>query len=269
VVGAGDHRLLAQRSVAMVGARACSAYGEEIARDWAAELTGEQWCVVSGGAFGIDAAAHRGALAAGGPTICVLAGGVDMPYPRAHDALIARIADEGLVVSESPPGECVRRQRFLSRNRVIAAMCRATVVIEAAERSGTTATARAAGLMGRSVLAVPGPVTSPASAGCHRMIRDGDATLVSQVADVIDLLDLGRDRRGRDRPSPDPAAGRDRLDARERVVLDALPARGAVTLDRLVRAAGLAGTDILPAMGILEAGGWVVSTADGWRLARH
>ena len=156
VAGAGSLRLLALRSVAMVGARACTAYGEEIAREWSAEFTAGQWCVVSGGAFGIDAAAHRGALAAGGPTICVLAGGVDMPYPRAHDALIARIADEGLVVSESPPGESVRRQRFLSRNRVIAALCRATVVVEAAERSGTTATARAAGLMGRPVLAVPG-----------------------------------------------------------------------------------------------------------------
>ncbi len=148
VLGAGSLRLLALRSVAVVGARACTAYGEEIARSWAAELTDQGWCVASGGAFGIDAAAHRGALAAGGATVCVLAGGVDVPYPRAHDALISRIADDGLVVSESPPGEGVRRQRFLSRNRVIAGMSRATVVIEAAERSGTMATAHAAGLMG-------------------------------------------------------------------------------------------------------------------------
>ena len=126
VAGAANLRMVALRSVAIVGARACTSYGEELARTWAAELAGEQWTIVSGGAFGIDAASHRGVLAASGVTVCVLAGGVDMPYPRAHDALIARIADEGLVVSESPPGEAVRRQRFLSRNRVIAALSRAT-----------------------------------------------------------------------------------------------------------------------------------------------
>jgi DNA processing protein len=262
VVGAGDLRLLALRSVAMVGARACTPYGQETAREWAAELASDGWCVVSGGAFGIDAAAHRGALAAGGPTICVLAGGVDVPYPRAHDALIARIADEGLVVSESPPGESVRRQRFLSRNRVIAAMCRATV------RSGTTATARAAGLMGRPVLAVPGPVTSPASAGCHRMIREGEARLVAQVEDVVEHLGLAGGRAVSVLPAG-VAQDRDRLDLRERVVLDAMPGRGAVTVDRLVRAAGLGGTDILAALGILEATGWVGATPDGWRLARR
>ena len=159
--GAANLRLLALRSIAVVGARACSAYGEEVARSWSAELATHGWCVLSGGAYGIDAAAHRGALAVGAPTVCVLAGGVDVPYPRAHDALIARIADEGLVVSETAPGEPVRRQRFLSRNRIIAAVTRATLVVEAAERSGTTATARSAQVMNRPVMAVPGPVTSP------------------------------------------------------------------------------------------------------------
>ena len=268
VVGAADLRLLALRSVAMVGARACTAYGEESAREWAAHLTVEGWCVVSGGAFGIDAAAHRGALAAGGPTVCVLAGGVDVPYPRAHDALIARIADEGLVVSESPPGEVVRRQRFLSRNRVIAALCRATVVVEAAERSGTTATARAAGLMGRPVLAIPGPITSPSSAGCHRMIRDGEATLVSQVGEVVEHLGLSGGRSIR-AGSLGPARERDLLDHRERTVLDAMPGRRAAPLEVLVRSAGLGGPDVLAALGVLEAGGWVRAEADGWRLARR
>ncbi len=267
-VGAADLRLLALRSVAVVGARACTAYGEESARGWAAELADDGWCVVSGGAFGIDAAAHRGALAAGGPTICVLAGGVDVPYPRAHDALIARIADEGLVVSESPPGEAVRRQRFLSRNRVIAAMCRATVVIEAAERSGTTATARAAGLMGRPVLAMPGPITSPSSAGCHRMIREGEATLVARASDVVERLGLSGGR-SIHAARPDQGVARDLLDLRERAVLDAMPGRGAATLDRLIRAAGLGGRDILSALGVLEAGGWVSAGADGWRLSRR
>ena len=155
--GAADLRLLALRSVAVVGARACTAYGEEVARTWSAELAADSWCVLSGAAFGIDAAAHRGALAASGPTVAVLAGGVDVPYPRAHVALLARIADEGLVVSEVPPGESVRRQRFLSRNRVIAALGRATLVIEAAERSGTTATARAASAIARPCSRCPAP----------------------------------------------------------------------------------------------------------------
>ena len=193
VSGAADLRLLALRSVAIVGARASTSYGEEVARSWAAALASDAWTVLSGAAFGIDAAAHRGALAADGSTVAVLAGGVDVPYPRAHTALLARIVDEGAVVSESPPGESVRRQRFLSRNRLIAALGRATLVVEAAERSGTTATARAASAMNRPVLAVPGPVTSAASAGCHRMIRDGRALLVSDVPDLLDMLDLAHD----------------------------------------------------------------------------
>ena len=143
VAGAADLRLLALRSVAMVGARACTAYGEELAHQWSGELADRSWTVVSGAAFGIDAAAHRGALAAGGPTIAVLAGGVDEPYPSAHAGLLARIQDEGLVVSESPPGERVRRQRFLARNRLIAALTRTTVVVEAADRSSHRGAIRA------------------------------------------------------------------------------------------------------------------------------
>ncbi|MDQ5972897.1 MAG: DNA-protecting protein DprA [Actinomycetota bacterium] len=267
VSGAASLRLLALRSVAVVGARACTAYGEEVARSWSAELGGERWSVLSGGAYGIDAAAHRGALAAGGTTICVLAGGVDMPYPRAHDALIARIADEGLVVSESPPGESVRRQRFLSRNRLIAALSRATLVVEAAARSGTIATARAAAAMNRPVLAVPGPVTSPASAGCHRMIRDGDALLVESPGDVLDLLDLSHASHSHGPVAPDPRP-RDGLAARERTVLDAVPSRGTVTAEALAAAAAVPIQEAWAALGVLEAGGWVLADAEGWRLAR-
>jgi DNA processing protein len=273
VRGAADLRLLALRSVAIVGARASTSYGEEVARAWAAALASDAWTVLSGAAFGIDAAAHRGALAADGSTVAVLAGGVDVPYPRAHTALLARIVDEGAVVSESPPGESVRRQRFLSRNRLIAALGRATLVVEAAERSGTTATARAASAMNRPVLAVPGPVTSAASAGCHRMIRDGRALLVSDVPDLLDMLDLAHGggagttaaHGGR---AASPARNRDRLAARERVVLDALPARGVRGLGDLVRAAGLSQTDVLAGIGILAAAGWVDEDSGGWRLAR-
>ncbi len=264
-VGAASLRLLALRSLSIVGARACTAYGEEVARSWAAQFSGERWCVVSGGAFGIDAAAHRGVLASGGVTICVLAGGVDMPYPRAHDALIARIADEGLVISESPPGESVRRQRFLSRNRVIAAVSRATVVIEAAARSGTIATARAAAAMNRPVLAVPGPVTSPASTGCHRMIRDGDALLVESAQEVLDLLDLAS---GRHDTGAFPADERDRLSVTEKQVLDALPTRSAVDAEELAAASAIPVPAVWSALGVLEAQGWVRQDAGGWRLAR-
>lgn len=264
IAGAADLRLLALRSVAVVGARACTPYGEELAHQWSAELADRSWTVVSGAAFGIDAAAHRGALAAEGATIAVLAGGVDEPYPRAHAGLLARIQDEGLVVSESPPGERVRRQRFLARNRLIAALTRATVVVEAADRSGTTATARAAAALNRPVLAVPGPVTSPASAGCHRMIRDGDALLAACLDDVLAALDLTAPTSAR--PSP-PERSRDALALRERQVLDALPARGTVGLERVVAAACLATTDALAALGLLVAAGWVEETGDGWRLA--
>ncbi|MEI6361489.1 MAG: DNA-processing protein DprA [Actinomycetes bacterium] len=263
VAGAANLRLAALRSVAMVGARACTGYGEEVARCWAAELAGEGWAIVSGGAFGIDAAAHRGALAADGMTGCVLAGGVDVPYPRAHDALIARIADDGLVVSESPMGESVRRQRFLTRNRVIAALTRATVVVEAAERSGTMATAQAATAMNRPLFAVPGPVTSPASAGCHRMIRDAQAVLVGSVDEILGMLDLGRPEGG----GHGRRSERDALTVVERRVLDALPGRRAVDPQEASRLAGLAAEDTWAALGVLEAAGWVTHEPGGWRLA--
>lgn len=268
VRGAANLRLLALRSCAVVGARACTPYGEEVAYGWSAGLAERGWQVVSGAAFGIDAAAHRGALAAGGSTIAFLAGGVDVPYPRAHTALLERIVDDGLVVSETPPGEPVRRQRFLSRNRLIAAVSRATLVVEAAERSGTRATARAAAALQRVVAAVPGPVTSPASAGCHRMVQDGEALLVAELADLLSLLDLGTATAegAASMASPDTAA-RDRLGLRERQVLDAFPARRVVDLADLVRAAGLAPTQVLAATGILTASGLVREEAGGWRLA--
>jgi DNA processing protein len=263
VVGAADLRLIALRSVAIVGARSCSQYGENVARTWSALLVDEHWSVVSGGAFGIDSAAHRGALAADGVTVCVLAGGVDVPYPRAHDALIARIADEGLVISETPPGESVRRQRFLSRNRVIAAISRATLVVEAAERSGTIATARAATQMSRPVMAVPGPVTSPVSAGCHRMIRDGEAVLVSSSDEVMAHLDLGFAGRQGGAPPPAPRS------PDEGRVLDALPARGSRSVDSVVAACGLAADTVIMCLGSLEVQGAVTNVGDGWRLVKR
>lgn len=268
VVGTADLRLLALRSVSIVGARACTAYGEATARAWAMDLVTAGWAVVSGAAFGVDAAAHRGALVAGGLTVAVMAGGVDVPYPRAHAALLAAIADQGAVVSEVPPGQQVRRQRFLTRNRLIAAIGRSTVVVEAAERSGTTATARAAAAMLRPVLAVPGPITSATSAGCHRMVQDGTAILATEVGDVLAAVDLSAEAPPASEPSAGAESARDRLAGREAQVLDALPGRGWIDLSGLVRSSGLAARDVLAAASLLAAGGWVTEGERGWRRAR-
>jgi DNA processing protein len=270
VMGAADLRLAALRSVAMVGARACTAYGEEIARTWSMELVASGWTIVSGAAFGIDASSHRAALHAGGLTIAMVAGGVDVAYPVAHASLLAQIADQGLVVSEVPPGESVRRQRFLSRNRMIAALSRATVVVEAAERSGTSVTARAAWSLQRPVLAVPGPVTSPASAGCHRMVQEGMAVLVTACSDVLAAVDLESGGvPATSTPTPrDPRARRDALADREVRILDALPSRGSIDLAGLVRRSGLGTRDVLASASILVAQGWVEEGPLGWRRLR-
>jgi DNA processing protein len=180
----------AVRSVAVVGARAATAYGERVAGDLGAGLAERGVTVVSGGAFGIDVAAHRGALAVGGRTVALLAGGIDRPSPAGNLAVLERIVDDGgALVAESPPGTPPSRARFLQRNRVIAALTGATVVVEAAWRSGALSTAARAGELLRPVGAVPGPVTSMASVGCHRLLRDGAAVCVTDAAQVVELLD--------------------------------------------------------------------------------
>ncbi|MFZ4485695.1 MAG: DNA-processing protein DprA [Candidatus Nanopelagicales bacterium] len=263
VLGAANLRLTALRSIAVVGARAATAYGEAICRDWCSVLAEHSFTVVSGGAYGIDAAAHRATLSAEGMTICVLASGVDTPYPRAHDALVGRIADEGLVVSESPLGQQVRRQRFLTRNRLIAALTRATLVVEAAVRSGTTSTANAAMALNRPVLAVPGPVTSVMSGGCHKLIRDTDTLLASRIEDVLEVIgELGefsgpaQERRSIDDLSPSQAR-----------VLDAIPARGSIGINDLVIDSGLGAADVSGALAVLALRGFVEEVPGGWRLA--
>jgi len=175
-------------SVAVVGSREATAYGCSVAAELAEGLTEQGWSVVSGGAYGIDGAAHRGALSVDGGTVAVLAGGVDVPYPRGNAALLERIAEEGLLVSEAPPGAAPTRRAFLIRNRLIAAMTSGTVVVEAALRSGALNTATWANGCLRVVMAVPGPVTSPLSAGTHRLLRDAEAVLVTGAADVVATL---------------------------------------------------------------------------------
>lgn len=184
----GDASLLVhERLVALVGARAATGYGEHVAMEMSAQLTERGCTIVSGAAYGIDGMAHRATLAAEGKTIAVLAGGLDRFYPSGHDALLQRIVENGLIVGELPPGAPPTKWRFLQRNRLIAALSAATVVIEAGYRSGSLNTAGHALSLGRPVGAVPGPVTSAASAGCHRLIRDLGATLVTDTDEVMQL----------------------------------------------------------------------------------
>jgi DNA processing protein len=259
VAGAGDLRLLALRSIAVVGARAATAYGEGIARELGAHLADAGWLTVSGGAFGIDAAAHRGSLAAGGVTACVLAGGVDVPYPRSHADLLSRIRESGVLVSEAPLGGAAMRHRFLTRNRIIAALSRGTVLVEAAVRSGGRSTVREARDLRRIVMAFPGPVTSPLSTGCHVVIRDGDAHLVTSPREVVALVE------GQLAPAePGRVDIADGLAWRERRVLDAVPVRRAAPLSRIAGLAGVGVTEAMAALGTLDALGLVQHSADGW-----
>jgi DNA processing protein len=175
-------------SIALVGARAATGYGEHVTMEASAGLVDRGYAIVSGAAYGIDGMAHRAALASHGKTIAFLAGGVDRFYPSGHDALLTRIVDEGAVLSELPCGQPPTKWRFLQRNRLIAAASRATVVVEAGWRSGSLNTAGHAAALGRPLGAVPGPVTSATSAGCHRLIRDYDATLVTNPDEMAELV---------------------------------------------------------------------------------
>lgn len=184
------------RSCAIVGARAASGYGEHVSAEWAHALASAGVTVVSGAAYGIDGAAHRGALAARdsdgsegrGVTVAFVASGADVDYPAGHARLLTTIADRGLVVSEYPPGTVPRKHRFLVRNRLIAGAGTGTVVVEAGARSGAGNTASTADSLGRPVMAAPGPVTSASSVGCHAMIRSGKAVLVTKPDDVLELI---------------------------------------------------------------------------------
>lgn len=262
---AGDAHLgdVSRRAVAVVGARACTTYGEHVAAELAAGLGDRGWTVVSGGAYGIDAAAHRGALAVDAPTVAVLACGVDVPYPAAHDGLLRAVRAGGVVVSELPPGARPTRRRFLDRNRVIAALGRGTVVVEAAIRSGALNTAGHADDLSRTVMAVPGQVTSAASAGCHELLRTRGAALVTDAADVLDqvgdlLVEVSDPRRGERRPHDglDPVALR---------VLEALPIRRRAAADNIGRVAGLDAPTVLRTLGQLAAAGLADSDGGRWR----
>ncbi len=262
VRGRPDLRLWSLRSVAVVGARACTPYGAHMAANLGSGLAERGWVVVSGAAFGVDGAAHRGALAAGGATTAVLACGVDVPYPRGHAELLGRMAEQGLVVAELPPSAHPTRSRFILRNRVIAALTRGTVVVEAEYRSGSLVTARQAQRLGRFSMGVPGPATSGLSAGVHELLR-GEGVLVTDADEVVELVgdigDLPPVRRG-------PVLPRDHLDAVTARVLDALPYHGVTHPRDLARTAGTSADETLGRLYELHSLGFVEREGDGWRL---
>lgn len=262
--GPADPQRDLARSVAVVGTRAPTAYGRSVTADLSAGMSAEGFTVVSGGAFGIDAAAHRAVLGVGGCTIAVLAGGVDRLYPRGNEGLLRAVSESGAVISEQPPGTGVTRYRFLDRNRIIAALGASTVVVEAAARSGALSTAAWAAALGRPVGAVPGPVTSVASVGSHLLIRDRGAVLVGRTADVVELAgDMGE-------TSPPPAgevSSWDGIDDVTRRILEALPISGGAAPAEIGASAGIAPSTTRAVLGRLMSTGAAVRGPEGWRRA--
>jgi DNA processing protein len=255
----------AQRAAAVVGTRAATSYGEQVAADLAAGLAEHDVAVVSGGAYGIDGAAHRAALAADGVTVGVLAGGLDIPYPAGHSALLHRIGGDGLLVTEYPPGVRPARHRFLTRNRLVAAFAGAAVVVEAGLRSGAANTAAWARMLGRVVGAVPGPVTSSASTGCHALLRAG-AEVITRTEDIVELVG----RIGELAPEENrPATALDGLGDEERRVYEALPGRGVATVDQIAVAAAMEPARILAPLAMLEIAGLVERHDGRWRIVRN
>ncbi len=254
-----------QRAVAVIGSRASTSYGDTIATELAADLSERGATVVSGAAYGIDAAAHRGALAVSGTTVAVLACGIDRDYPQGNAGLLHHIRATGAVVTEHPPGTTVNRSRFLARNRLIAALSLGTVVVECAARSGARNTVTWADALSRQVLAVPGPVTSAMSAGPHSLVRERGATLVCGGADVC--ADLGLV------PEPahqsQPATRFDRLSDEQRLVRELLPARGVISTDELVVGSGLGVQRCLLVLQELAEFQMVAAAEEGGWVLRH
>ncbi|WP_226533274.1 DNA-processing protein DprA [Microbacterium paraoxydans] len=247
--------LTADPRVSMVGARASSAYGEQVAAELAGDLAATGAVIVSGGAYGIDGAAHRAALGVGGETIAFLAGGVDRAYPSGHQRLLQQIAEHGAVVSEPPCGTAPTKWRFLARNRLIAALGQATVVVEAGRRSGSLNTAGHAAALGRPLGAVPGPVTSSSSAGCHRLLREYDAQCVTSAQEVRELWgQLDGAQSARTVEHPDGTR-----------VLDALTTRSVLSVEEISRRAGLSPERVRSLLGLLHLEGDVDADGAGWR----
>ncbi|WP_248499693.1 DNA-processing protein DprA [Tomitella gaofuii] len=266
-VGAMALGRLESRAVAIVGTRAASGYGEHVAAEIAGDLAAQDYLVVSGAAYGIDGAAHRAALGAGGTTVAILACGVDRAYPAGHARLLRAIAESGAVLSEYPPGIVPGRHRFLARNRLVAGLTDATVVVEAGRRSGALNTAGWAERMCRSLLAVPGPVTSATSAGCHMLLRQDRANLAADAEDVMEVAGpFGA--LGAPPGAGGPARPTDGLTAVQLAVHDGLPARGARSSEEISVEAGVSLGQTMGALAVLELHGLAVRAGEDWALAR-
>jgi DNA processing protein len=250
----------------VVGARASTAYGDHVAADLGYGLADRGWTVVSGGAFGVDAAAHRGALAASGCTVAVLACGIDRPYPQSHRLLFDRIAERGLLLSEWPPGSDPHRHRFLVRNRVIAALTEGTVLVEANLRSGARFTLGRARDLNRMAMAVPGPVTSALSNGSHEELRVAGTTLVARAEHIIEEVGrIGVDLAPILRAESN---ARDALTPLERQVLDGVRPRKILTAEEIAAVVGVSARDARRTMPALERGRFVTAQGAGYRLWR-
>lgn len=254
-------------AVAVVGARAATSYGEHVAMELAADLVARGVGIVSGAAYGIDGMAHRAALNARGRTIALLAGGCDRAYPAGHSDLLERIAAAGAVVSEVPCGAAPTKWRFLQRNRLIAALGDATVVVEAGWRSGSLNTAGHAAALSRPLGAVPGAITSAASAGCHRLLREFDARCITGADDVMELLGLGAPEALFTVESQGAGADRESRSDEVTRVLDAMSVRSARPTVDIARRSGLSPADVGAVLGLLELSGAATRQADGWRRA--
>jgi DNA processing protein len=265
--GTANLRWACLNSVAVVGARAATAYGNHVALEMAAALSERDITVISGGAFGIDSSAHRGVLAQHGCTVAVLAGGLSFGYPLSHAGLFASITSDGVLVSECPPDQAPTRPGFLIRNRIIAALGRGTVVVEAALRSGALNTARHARELLRPVMAVPGPVTSEQSAGCHELIRDYGAMCVTCARDVVEHINPGGAGTGSG-PRRGPAVRRDTLDPVTTAVLEQLPVRGGRGPASIAVRAGVDLDTALRCLGALASAGFAERSDKGWRAIR-
>ncbi|MEV6768128.1 DNA-processing protein DprA [Nocardia sp. NPDC051030] len=260
VRGPRSLRECTEKAVAVVGARCSTGYGNHVTGEIAGELAVRGWTVVSGAAFGIDGMAHRAALAVGGTTVAVLACGPDRPYPVQHDRLLAEIADTGAVVTEYPPGTSARKHYFLARNRLIAALADGVVVVEAGARSGARNTVKWSRRLGRPALAVPGPVTSAASVGCHRMIREGEAFLVTSADEVLD--EAGPLRLSL--PGVVPPNPEDNLSGDEARIYAALPTVGSRLPRSIADGSGLPLPATRATLCALELAGLVACDENGW-----
>ena len=251
-------------SVAIVGTRTATDYGATVAGDLAYDLAERGWSVVSGLAYGIDTAAHRGVLSAGGATVGVLACGIDVPYPSGNRPLYDRLTAEGLVVSEHPPGSAPQRFRFLVRNRIIAALSLGTVVVEMALRSGARSTAAHAAAINRHVMCVPGPISSPMSGGCHRLLRDRPETvLVTSAAEVVEQCGHMGDLAERESA---PARTRDLLGPMVARVFEGVPVQKHANVAGIASTAGVSVPVAAAALAALASAGLVECVDDRWAM---